>query len=251
MRNSFGMICREWRKQKRYSQLQLALELGISSKHISFIETGRSIPSRELILKIGEFLFLPKKEVNRGLISAGFAPVYTQLAYGHAELKPVFHAIDQMLMNHMPYPALVLDQYWDVVSMNPSAESLMTKLGFSGFRNLIEAILSDAPDSSCIVNWREVVRSVYIRFRYEMTLASRSARHEELEGLLATALASQGYLDVNETAPISSVQLRLPDGELSFFSMIAQIGTVQDVTVSELKVELMFPTDEETKAYYE
>jgi transcriptional regulator with XRE-family HTH domain len=151
MNNSFGSICREWRKQRRYSQLHLALELDISSKHISFIETGRSIPSREMILKIGAYLFIPKGEINRGLYSAGYAPVYTDLPYEHEDLKHVVSAIDQMLINHMPYPAIVLNQYWDVVKANESAQKLLAGLGFSGQKNLIEAIIDDDPEKSKII----------------------------------------------------------------------------------------------------
>jgi transcriptional regulator with XRE-family HTH domain len=251
MNNSFGSICREWRKQRRYSQLHLALELDISSKHISFIETGRSIPSREMILKIGAYLFIPKGEINRGLYSAGYAPVYTDLPYEHEDLKHVVSAIDQMLINHMPYPAIVLNQYWDVVKANESAQKLLAGLGFSGQKNLIEAIIDDDPEKSKIINWHESARTVLVRLRHEISMLGGSERLEKLEKNLTSCLASEEeVLTISASQPVLSIKLQLSDCILSFFSIIAQLSTVQDVTVSEFKVELMFPTDEETINHY-
>jgi len=252
MKNSFGNVCREWRKQKRYSQLQLALELEISSKHISFIETGRAVPSKKMILKIGNFLFLPKREINRGLYSAGYAPVYTELPYEHEDLKHVFSAMDQMLINHMPYPAIVLNQNWDVVKANESAQKLLADLGFSEHKNLIEAIISDDPATSKIINWHESARTVLIRLRHEISILGGSKRLEGLEKKLALCLASDGAnLAITASQPVLSIELQLSGSVLSFFSIIAQLSTVQDVTVSEFKVELMFPTDESTINHYQ
>ncbi len=136
MTESAGDILKSWRKQRRYSQLKLALELDISSKHVSFIETGKSIPSKEMILRIGEFLFIPKREINRALLSAGHAPVYSELPMSDAALEPVTSAIDQMIKNHMPYPAIVLNQAWDIVKVNDSANRLLSELGLSRHKNL-------------------------------------------------------------------------------------------------------------------
>ncbi len=251
MENSFGKICREWRKQRRYSQLQLSLELDISSKHISFIETGRSIPSREMILKIGTFLFLPKREINRALYAAGYAPIYTELSHEHEDLKHVFSAIDQMLKNHMPLPALVLNQNWDVVNANESAQSLLQGLGFSEHQNLVEAIISDDPKTSKIINWHESALTVLVRLRHEISIMGGSKRLEELEQKLTSCLAPKDdVLNIDASQSVLSMELQLPNTVLSFFSIIAQLSTVQDVTVSEYKVELMFPTDDNTKNYY-
>jgi len=251
MENSFGNICREWRKQRRYSQLQLSLELDISSKHISFIETGRSKPSREMILKIGTFLFLPKREINRALYTAGYAPIYTELSHEHKDLKHVFSAIEKMLENHMPFPALVLNQNWDVVNANESAQSLLESLGFSEHQNLVEAIISDDPKTSKIINWHESVLTVLVRLRHEISIMGGSKRLEELEQKLTSCLAPKDdVLNIDASQSVLSMELQLPNTVLSFFSIIAQLSTVQDVTVSEYKVELMFPTDDNTKNYY-
>jgi len=251
MKSSIGYVLQQWRKQRRYSQLQLSLELGISSKHVSFIETGRSVPSREMILRIGEFLVLPKREINRGLYSAGYAPVYTELPFDHDELKPVFSAIDQMIENHMPYPALVMNQFWDVVKVNDSAQIILYELGYSGQGNLVEALVNDDPKTSKIINWHESVLSVLVRLRQEISMLGGSRRLEELEESLSACLSpNHDVINIGDKQVISPTKLRVDGSELSFFSIISQLSTIQDVTVSELKVELMFPSDEKTKEYY-
>ena len=251
MNDSVGFILRKWRKQRRYSQLQMSLELEISSKHVSFIETGRSIPSREMILKIGEFLFLPKREINRGLYSAGYAPVYTELSFGHENLKPVFSAIDQMIVNHMPYPAIVLNQNWDLVKANDSAKKLLCDLGYAGHENLVEALIYDNPKTSKIVNWHESALVVLMRLRHEINVLGGSRRLEELEeNLTARLTPDDEVINVDENQPVLSTKFKVAGRVLSFFSIISQLSTIQDVTVGEFKVELMFPSDEITKEFY-
>ncbi|VAW87385.1 hypothetical protein MNBD_GAMMA18-63 [hydrothermal vent metagenome] len=251
VKNSIGSILQQWRKQRRYSQLQLSLELGVSSKHVSFIETGRSMPSREMILKIGAFLLLPKREINRGLHAAGYAPVYTELPAEHGELKPVFAAIDQMIESHMPYPALVLNQFWDVVKVNGSAKKILFELGYSDHENLIEALIDDEPKTSKIINWHESVLSILARLRQEIGMMGGSDRLEELEMRLSARLpVNSNLINMSEKQVIPSTKFRVAEDELSLFSIISQLSTIQDVTVSELKVELMFPVDEATKAYF-
>ncbi len=251
MNDSIGCILRKWRKKRRYSQLQLSLELDISSKHVSFIETGRSIPSREMILKIGEFLFLPKREINRGLYSAGYAPVYTELSFGHENLKPVFSAIDQMIVSHMPYAAIVLDKNWDVVKANDSAKKLLFNLGYAGYKNLVEALICDNAKTSKILNWHESALVVLMRLRHEISVLGESSRLEELEENLTACLAPDDeVINIDENQPVLSTKFKVAGCVLSFFSVISQLSTIQDVTVGEFKVELMFPSDEETKEFY-
>jgi len=251
MGSSIGNILREWRKQKRYSQLQLSVESGVSAKHISFLETGRSMPSREMILKIGDFLFLPKREVNRALHAAGYAPVYRELSTDHDDLKPVFSAIESMITNHMPYPAIVLNQEWDVVNANDSAKELLSGLGYAKHRNLIEALISDNPDTSKIVNFHEQVSIVLTRLRYDISILNGSERLEELENQLLTCLIPAGEaVNIHAEQPVLPVRIRVGSTVLSFFSIFSQLSNVQDVAMSELKVELMFPTDDVTTNFY-
>ena len=254
MDKSAGTLLKKWRKQRRYSQLQLAVELDISSKHISFIETGRALPSKAMILKIGLFLSIPKREINRVLNSAGFAPAYTDLSINHETLKPVIEAIEQIIENHQPYPALVLNLDWDIVNANNAAKTLMKNLGFSMHTNLIEAIISDQPTQSHpskIINWHEASSLVLMRLRAEISSFGEFNRLQELEQKLSDCLPpNQDIFNVEPSQTVLSTQFHVDNKELSFFSIIAQLGTVQDVTLSEFKVELMFPADDATKGFY-
>lgn len=250
MNNSFGSICREWRKQRRYSQLKLAVELEVSSKHISFIETGRSMPSREMVIKIGMFLAIPKKEINRGLYAAGYTPAFTQLSYEHEDLKQVMSAIEHMLHSHMPYPAVVLNQNWDMIKANQSAFQLLEKLGFAGSQNLVEAMILDSSGRSNILNWHESAHAVLDRLKHDISMQCGNKKLEALKDELASCLANDdGNYTLDTSKPTNTVHLQVSDNRLSFFSIIAQLGTIQDVTVSELRVELMFPADENTINY--
>jgi len=252
MNQSFGNLLRHWRKHRRYSQLQLAVELDVSSKHISFLETGRSIPSREMLFKIASFLFLPKREVNQWLYSAGYAPVYHELSEGDESLKLVYSAIDQMLTNHMPYPAIVMNQNWDVVQANDSAKQLMLDLGYDNYSNILEALIEDNPSTSKIVNWQETAFVVLTRLRHEITILGGSEKLIELESRLAKCIDSaQEALIPDASQAALSMELNIDGNRLSFFSIISQLGAIQDVAVSEFKVEMMFPSDDETKAYYQ
>jgi len=252
MNKPFGKLLAQWRKHRRYSQLQLAVELDISSKHISFLETGRSIPSRDMLLKIASFLILPKREINQWLYAAGYAPIYQELSEGDESLKLVYSAIDQMLTNHMPYPAIVMNQNWDLVQANDSAKKLMHDLGFSNHQNILEALIKDSPDTSKIINWHETASVVLTRLRHEMSLLGGSERLNELESRLAKCFSPKQEKITSDTNQAAlCMNLNMGENRLSFFSIIAQLGAIQDVAVSEFKVELMFPSDEETKAYYQ
>jgi transcriptional regulator with XRE-family HTH domain len=251
MKDTVGTILKQWRKQRRYSQLQLALELDVSSKHISFIETGKSIPSQPMILMIANFLNLPKREINQALNLAGYAPIYSELSVNDKNLKPVFDAIEQMIESHMPYPAIVLDQNWNVIKANLSAQALLVELGYAGEENLIEALIKDDPKHSKIINWYEVISLLLIRLRQEINLLGSPQILIALEKKLSTCLSGYSNSDVfNPSQAVITSKFKLSKGDHSFFSIMAQLGTVQDVAVSEYKVELMFPADEITKAFY-
>ena len=251
MKNTVGKLLKKWRIQSRYSQLNLALELDVSSKHISFMETGRSTPSKEMLLKICDFLLVPKGEINRALNIAGYAPIYAELSSSDRKLAPVFEAIDHMIQSHMPYPAIVLNQCWDVVNTNDSAKKLLQNMGYSGHTNLIEALISDTPETSKIINWHETLVNVLTRLRQEISLLGSPKCLQEIENKLSNYLLSASYNyepDVKEI--VVSTKIKLNKKVLSFFSLMAQLGTVKDVTISEYKVELMFPADAATKKYY-
>ncbi len=251
MKIQIGNILRCWRKRYRYSQLQLATELGVSSKHISFIETGRSRPSRQMLLNIALFLNVAKSEINRALITAGFAPAYHKLNIEDEKLKPVLSAFNQMLENHMPYPAIVLNQSWDLVQVNRAAVELLTQVGFVGESNFLQALINDDESDTSIINWQESMAQVLIRLRNEICTLGGHEQLENYEKQLSKKVNDKTILDVfqsNDT--VLTTQIKIKEDRYSLFSIIANLGSVQDVVISEFKIELMFPADEATKEYF-
>ncbi|WP_298610987.1 helix-turn-helix domain-containing protein [uncultured Thiothrix sp.] len=251
MKTSFAQLLRQWRQARRYSQLQLALELNISSRHLCFMETGRAQASREMLLKIARFLLVPKAEINQALLAAGYAPLYTDQANTAASLKPALTAIEMMLNKHLPYPALVFNPDWDVVNANSAALSLLQAFNYQG-SNFIELLLHDQRHSQLISNWAETAAHTVQRIHQESLVNPVSVRLKQLEHDLAGALATKKPLPTKSENPvIISTQLQLNNQALSFFSVLAQLGSVQDLTISEYKIELMFPADQTTAAFYQ
>jgi len=252
MNNSFGEILKKWRKTRRYSQLQMAEEVGISSRHISFLETGRSSPSDTIILKFGRFLQMPRQEINRALLVSGYAPVYRDTIAPDTDMKPIYFAIDKMLDDHMPFPAIVLDKEWDLVKANDSAKFLLEKIGFTKSVNFIECLYAEDPTTSKIVNWGETVSILLERLKYEIDLIGGSDSLEKREEKLRKHLQKNNIkqnLSYDQVAMNTQFDI---DGEiLSFFSVVSQFGAILDINVSEFKVELLFPLNEKTKEFYE
>lgn len=251
MKINTGKILKQWRTQRRYSQLQLAVEIGVSSKHISFIETGRSQPSRQMLLNIALFLNINKCEINRALITAGFAPAYLKKDIEHEDLKPVLSAINQILENHMPYPAIVLNQNWDLIHANQSALELLAQVGFAGEKNFLQALINDDESNSSIINWQESMAQVLIRLRNEICELGGNEQLDNYENQLAKKVNNDTILQVFESKDtVLNTQLSIDNKSYSFFSIIANLGTVQDVAISEFKIEMMFPTDDKTRNYF-
>ena len=251
MKNSFGQILYKWRKQRRYSQLQLSVDIEISSKHISFLETGRSRASRQMIIKLGTFLTVSKNEINNALLAAGFAPVFSNFDHPEIDLKPVFDAMDLMLKNHMPYPAIVLNKNWDIINVNQTAMEIMAEIGFEKHSNFIQALIDDDPTQSKIINWNDTVAHLLLRIKNEIALFGASYKLEQLEKQLSQKITTKDEMQaLDNQQPVLSSEIKLKGETYSFFSIIANLGAVQDVTVSEYKVELMFPNNDKTTTYF-
>lgn len=251
MKNSFGQILNKWRKQCRYSQLQLSVEIDVSSKHISFLETGRSSPSRQMIIKLGSFLNATKNEINNALLVAGFAPVFSNSDRPEIDLKPVFDAMELMLNNHMPYPAIVLNKDWDIVNVNQTAMEMMGEIGFANHTNFIQALIDDDPKQSKIINWNYTVAHLLLRLKNEIAMFGSSFKLEQLEKQLSQKITTKDEMQaLDNQQPVLASEIMLKGETYSFFSIIANLGAVQDVNVSEYKVELMFPNDGKTTAFF-
>jgi transcriptional regulator with XRE-family HTH domain len=245
-----GPLLRDWRKRRRLSQLDLALEAGVSARHVSFIETGRSTPSPEMLLRLAGKLDVPPRESNELLIAAGYAPRYGALAYDAPELDPVNRAIDRLLEAHEPYPAVVVDRQWELVAANEGVGLLTDGVAPELLEPPVNALrLALHPDGVArrILNLAEWRGHILERLERQARLSGDPAL-----GVLLTEL--RGYPggethDPREHDVFVPLRLAGPDGaELNFLSTVATFGTAVDVTVAELSIESFFPADEATAA---
>jgi transcriptional regulator with XRE-family HTH domain len=246
-----GTLLREWRRRRRLSQLDLALESGVSARHLSFLETGRSRPSREMVLHLSEQLDVPLRDRNQLLLAAGFAPAYAERAIDAPEMAPVREALDRILKGHEPYPAVVVDRWWDLAGVNAGVALLTARVAphlLEPPANALRVTLHPegmAPHIRNLAEWRAHLLD---RLRREVAVTGDD-RLAALERELSAYPGGEAPLPPNE--PGIAVPLRLAaDGvELSFFSTISTFGTAIDITLAELSIEAFFPADERTGNY--
>lgn len=255
-RATVGELMREWRTRRRRSQMDLSHEVGVSTRHLSFVETGRSRPSPELVLAVAEHLDVPLRERNRMLLAAGYAPRFGERALGDPELERALGSLRRMLDAHDPYPGVVIDRRWDVLLANAAASRLVEGLPehVVGPRlNVFRVCLH--PDGLAaatldFVDWaRYLLRQ--IRRTIELTGDAELAILEEevLAYPTVAGLARVGRTDEGDDPPLLvPFRLATPAGELSFFTTLTTFGTPRDVTLEELCVELFFPSDDATEA---
>ncbi|GAB4330408.1 MAG: helix-turn-helix transcriptional regulator [Dehalococcoidia bacterium] len=233
------------------SQFDLSLEAEISSRHLSFVETGRSRPSRQLLLRLADHLDIPLRERNALLLAAGFAPIYPEHALDTGDLAPVRAALDRLLSSHEPFPAIAVDRHWDLLAANRSALGLFTQG--------VEPHLLEPPVNALRVTLHPggLAPRIANLGEYAHHLISRLRRHVEVSGdpALSRLLDEiRGYPGLAAAHPEESpgrifvpLVLRSMSGpDLTFFSTIATFGTALDITVSEIAVESFFPADEIT-----
>jgi transcriptional regulator with XRE-family HTH domain len=235
-----GPLLKTWRTKRRLSPLDLALEAGVSTRHLSFLETGRSRPSEQMVLHLAEQLEVPLRERNRMLLAAGYAPVFSQRSL--EELGPVRDALDQLLRSHEPYPALVVDRGWNVVAANAAIPMLTAGAAAHLLEPPINALrLTLHPDGMAprIENLGEW-RAHLLR---DLELQVDATADDELTALLQELRALPG--PAGEPAP-HEVFVPLKIDGLSFLSTRTTFATAFDVTVSELAIEAFFPADAQT-----
>ena len=250
MDKTFNELLRQWRQERRYSQLQLAIELGISARHLSFLETGRAKPSRAMILKIARFLAAPKSAVNQALLASGFAPIYVGAEQNSSHLKPALDAIELMLTKHLPYPALVFNADYDIIKANSAAYQLLGGLAYKS-QNFVEILLEDYQQKYTIINWQEIALHTYHRIQQDRLTHAYSTRLELLSAELYKLLQHEKNSNNPSQHPIIlSTRLKLGAVDFSFFSVVAQLSSIQDLELSEYKIELLFPSDEATRLHY-
>lgn len=248
-----GSLLRQWRERRRVTQLELALDAGISARHLSFVETGRSKPGREMLLRVLEQLKVPFREQNRLLLAAGHAPAYPERSFDDPDLTPVRDALDLVLSGHEPYPAVAVDRVWNMVAANSAMLALTEGVEIDPKLleppiNVIRVGLHPCGLGPLFINigdWR-----AHWLKRLERQLAATGDEQlasliDEVAGYPAPEPDAVSGLAAGEM--LGPVRVRTPDGgELSFFGMFASFDTPFEVTTSELAVELLFPADRTT-----
>ncbi|MEP6731798.1 MAG: helix-turn-helix transcriptional regulator [bacterium] len=249
-----GVLLREWRAARRVSQLQLALETGMSARHLSCVETGKAQPSRDLIVRLADELEMPLRERNALLLAAGYAPRYPETSLNTPELAQVRRAINFILEQQEPYPAFVLNRYWDVLLANRAAMRVADFLiGGSAHPNMVRQFFDPNDLRKVVVNWEEVAGDLIRHVHDEVAATPNDAKARALldDVLRYPDVPSRWHTrDVGAAPPpLLTVVFRKDEQELRFFSTITTFGTPRDVTIDDIRIECTFPADDATAEF--
>jgi transcriptional regulator with XRE-family HTH domain len=254
-RDPFGAHLRHWRTHRRLSQLDLAQEAEVSTRHLSYVETGRAAPSREMVLRLAERLDVPLRERNALLVAAGFAPMYRQRSLDDPAMASARRAVDLVLKGHEPFPALAVDRHWNLVAHNALVPTLMAGAAPELVKAPINVLrLSLHPDglASRIANLAQWRAHLLERLQQQIAATGDTvlqALHDELEAYPAPQVSHDTpAADTDLSGVVVPFQLATPNGVLSFISTTTIFGTPVDVTLQELAVESFFPADAQTAA---
>lgn len=255
----FQSQCRRWRQLRKLSQLDLALAADVSQRHVSWLETGRSKPSREMVLRLSEAMEIPLRERNVLLQSAGFASVYSESSLEEPAMVPVLDALDRILAHHDPLPAVVVDRVWNVKRMNGAAKAMLAlatdpaALREPGTGEINLALLTLHPGGlrPYIANWQQAAPSFIRRLRSEALASGDPA----VQATFARFIEAAGPVPPGDSPeqgllPVLPLELALGDAALSLFSVISTFGTPQDITTDELRIEAFYPGDEATRDFF-
>jgi transcriptional regulator with XRE-family HTH domain len=254
-RRAFGVLLKEWRELRRKSQLAVALEAGVSPRHLSFVESGRSSPSRTMVLTLAGALDVPLRERNALLTAAGYAPMFPEGGLASPELVQLRKALDRLLEHQEPYPAVVLDRQWNIIQTNRAAPRLFGHFvdlaALASPRNLLRSMFDPAGLRPWVANW-DVVSATLLQRVFREAVAGVPDRRtlallEELRAYpdppTSSLLARAGSL------PFHPVEFLKGDLRLAFFSMVTTVGAPFDITAQELRIEAFFPADETTERF--
>lgn len=245
-----GRVIRRWRAIRRMSQLDLAIAAGTTARHVSFVETGRSRPGPDVLLRIGEALDLPLAERNALLSAAGLLPVFPVSELGSADLAPVERALDHILHGHEPYPAWVVRQPFTFLRANSAAEAMFPGLTALPAEDVIDLWFGPGPFRECVVNWSEVAHAGLAALRRaaagssDPKAAELARRAEKAAQLEPSAAVSDG------TFPVICPVFELGGQVVRTVSAVMRFDTAVEVTTSQLQVELMFPADEIADTFF-
>ncbi|MGE8497096.1 MAG: helix-turn-helix domain-containing protein [Pseudomonas sp.] len=246
-----GSLLRQWRQRRRLSQLDLACEADISTRHLSFVETGRSHPSRDMLLHLAEQLDIPLRERNRLLGAAGYAPLYSQHDLTDDALSAARQAIEQLLKVHEPYPAMTIDRHWNLLAANASVGPFLAGVAphlLGPPLNVMRVSLHPEGLAPRIVNLAHWRAHLLARLRNDIAISG----DEQLQALLDELLTYPAPDDAEEydhNAVLTPLQFRTDEGVLSLIGTITVFGTPNDVTLAELALETFFPADAASAEY--
>jgi len=255
LRPAFGNLLKHWRERRGLSQFDLGLKSNVSSRHLSFVESGRSRPTREMVLRLAAALQIPLREQNLLLEAAGFAQLYRETGLSDPEMKQTKKAIDLILKWQEPFPAVVMDRHWNILHANNGAQRFFAKLlgktKAQGPANVVRMVFHPDALRPWIENWAEVAASLILRVHRE---AVGGLLDEQSEALLQEVMQ---YPDVPgnleamardmASGPLIPIQFHKRGLDLSFFSTVTTLGTPQDISLQELRIECFFPADAQTE----
>lgn len=255
--SNFGRLLRQWRARRRMSQLDLAVEAGVSSRHVSFIETGRTQPSREMVLLLAHVLDMPLRNRNDILMAAGYAPIYRETGLDAPTIAQARRALDFILQQQEPYPALVLDRHWNVLKVNEGSARVQAyfldpvAVAELGPPNAIRLIFHPRAFRPYIMNWEATAASLIQWLHRDVVNGfADAATHGLLQELLSYPDVPRHWrtLDLDaSTAPFLPIQFRKAELDLRFFTTLTSLGSPHDITLQELRIESFFPADEATE----
>jgi len=243
-----GALLREWRQRRRLSQLDLSLDADISTRHLSYVETGRATPSRAMVLHLAEQLEVPLRERNTLLAAAGYAPIYRERPLADPAFQAAREAVELVLRAHEPYPALACDRHWNMLSHNRPVIALLQGIAPELMERPVNVLrLSLHPQGLApqIVNLAAWRHHLFERLRHQISVSADpvlAALLEELQGYPAPS-TDEPFEEIAHNAVALPLQLRTAMGVLSFISTITVFGTPVDITLSELALETFFPAD--------
>jgi transcriptional regulator with XRE-family HTH domain len=254
----FPHLLKTWRQRRRLSQLDLALSSGVSQRHVSFLESGRARPSRNMILQLSEALAVPLRERNDWLIAAGFAPVFRSRPLDDPQMRQVLSAVRMMLTNHAPFPAIAIDRAWNIRMSNAPFDMLSAMIGEDVWtrvggpqRNLMRLFFHPNGIKPYVTNWTAIAPLLWHRARREAeALGGREMKqvlaelgqHHDADTLWAA--------DDAALVPVLPLEIEKDGARISLFTVIATFGTAQDVTADELRIEILFPADDATERLF-
>jgi transcriptional regulator with XRE-family HTH domain len=251
--NDVGALLREWRVLRRLSQLDLALDTGISARHLSCVETGKAHPTREMVGRLADTLAVPLRERNALLLAAGYSPEYPERPLDAPELAPVRRAIECILEHQEPYPAFVLNRCWDILQTNRAATRLGSFLGSGrSHTNMVRRFFDPNDLRAVVVNWEEVAQDLIRHLHDAVAVQSDVRTRALLEEVLRYPEVPPRWrtreLGVTPT-PLLTVAFRKASRDLRFFSTITAFATPRDVTLDDLRIECSFPADDATAEF--